>query len=685
MRIVHNINALNAHRQLGNNNSAVGKNLEKLSSGLRINRAGDDAAGLAISEKMRGQIRGLDMASRNANDGISLIQTAEGALNETHSILQRLRELAVQSSNGTYEEGVDRVQLNKEASALKDEIDRIASSTHFNNQKLLNGELDAKVVDGGPLPTGGAIVAGVDGKAGSAAVKAQFTLDLGADYATAGAGANANDTLVYGGVTTAALAGGDTAADIADAFNTVAKATGATGAGAGFTAAAELNDAGEETGKIIFTQDTGAKLSATELTAMTAVSAGLGTPATTAVNTVVGADAGAGAAATAAKYSLELDWSKLQGGDSIKIGNQTYTFSNEATADNNINISDINVGDAADQLAARNTVMTALDAAISTDFGGHTVAAGTMAASTDVGTLTITANAAGAAGNLGEVRATGTALTAKTDLIGKDAGKADPAKFATATMKIDLAKLKADDVFKIGATEIKIVANGKGSGLAGVAAAGELALQADGTLLAADFENKVAESAGLNTDKVSYNAANKELTFTNTNTTDTAADFAAKLPAFKLGAVGAGGAGGAGGVVAFPTEGVTFQIGANGTADDRVTLKVANQDTTTLGINGVDISTDVGANAAIDLITKATNTVSGTRADLGALQNRLEHTIANLGVSVENLTAAESRIRDVDMAKEMMEMTKNNILTQAAQSMLAQANTQPQSVLQLLQ
>lgn len=673
MRIVHNINALNAHRQLGNNNSAVGKNLEKLSSGLRINRAGDDAAGLAISEKMRGQIRGLDMASRNANDGISLIQTAEGALNETHSILQRLRELAVQSSNGTYEEGVDRVQLNKEASALKDEIDRIASSTHFNNQKLLNGELDAKVVDGGPLPTGGAIVAGVDGKAGSAAVKAEFTLDLGATYATAGTGAAVGDTFEYAGITTAALVAGDTAAEIAAAFNTAAKANGATGAGAGFTAAADAN------GVITFTQDTGAKLSTAELTAMTAASAGTNTPATTAVNTVVGADAGAGAAATAAKYSLELDWSKLQGGDSIKIGNQTYTFSNEATADNNINISLINTGDAADQLVARNAVMTALETAITADFADHTVAAGTMAANTADGTLTITADNAGAAGNLGEVRATGTALTAKTDLIGKDAGKADPAKFATATMKIDLAKLKADDVFKIGATEIKIVANGKGSGLAGVAAAGELALQADGTLLAADFENKVAESAGLNTDKVSYNAANKELTFTNTNTTDTAADFAAKLPAFKLGAVGAGG------VVAFPTEGVTFQIGANGTADDRVTLKVANQDTTTLGINGVDISTDVGANAAIDLITKATNTVSGTRADLGALQNRLEHTIANLGVSVENLTAAESRIRDVDMAKEMMEMTKNNILTQAAQSMLAQANTQPQSVLQLLQ
>ncbi|MDW0112602.1 flagellin [Sporosarcina saromensis] len=136
MRINHNIAALNTHRQLGANNTQASKNLEKLSSGLKINRAGDDAAGLAISEKMRGQIRGLDMASKNAQDGISLIQTAEGALNETHSILQRMRELAVQSSNDTNNNS-DRSELQKELHQLSQEITRIADNTEFNTKNLL--------------------------------------------------------------------------------------------------------------------------------------------------------------------------------------------------------------------------------------------------------------------------------------------------------------------------------------------------------------------------------------------------------------------------------------------------------------------------------------------------------------------------------------------------------------------
>ncbi|MBD1221291.1 flagellin Hag [Virgibacillus halodenitrificans] len=139
MRINHNIAALNTYRQLNTANSAQSSSMEKLSSGLRINKAGDDAAGLAISEKMRGQIRGLDMASKNAQDGISLIQTAEGALNETHSILQRARELAVQSSNDTNTD-TDRGELQKELDQLLEEVDRIADNTEFNTKKLLNGD-----------------------------------------------------------------------------------------------------------------------------------------------------------------------------------------------------------------------------------------------------------------------------------------------------------------------------------------------------------------------------------------------------------------------------------------------------------------------------------------------------------------------------------------------------------------
>lgn len=144
MIINHNISALNTHRQMGANNNAVSKSLEKLSSGLQINRAGDDAAGLAISEKMRAQIKGLDMATKNAQDGISLIQTAEGALTETHSILQRMRELAVQSSSDTNEDSVDRKAMQEELSALVAEIDDIAGRTEFNTQNLLGGDFKNK-------------------------------------------------------------------------------------------------------------------------------------------------------------------------------------------------------------------------------------------------------------------------------------------------------------------------------------------------------------------------------------------------------------------------------------------------------------------------------------------------------------------------------------------------------------
>lgn len=147
MRIQHNINAMNSHRNLSMNTSAIGKNLEKLSSGFRINRAADDAAGLAISEKMRAQINGLNQAQTNAQDAISLVQTAEGSLNETHAILQRMRTLAVQASNGTYQTAVDRENIQQEMTALKDEIDRVSKATHYNKNYLINGSMGASAMD----------------------------------------------------------------------------------------------------------------------------------------------------------------------------------------------------------------------------------------------------------------------------------------------------------------------------------------------------------------------------------------------------------------------------------------------------------------------------------------------------------------------------------------------------------
>ena len=154
MRIQHNIAALNSYRNLTGNNASVAKNLEKLSSGYRINRAGDDAAGLAISEKMRAQITGLETAQKNANDGISLVQTAEGALTEVHSMLNRMVELADQSSNGTYQNAVDRENLQKEVNSLKEEIDRISESTNFNGINLLDGSLSGNSTSGSGLVGG---------------------------------------------------------------------------------------------------------------------------------------------------------------------------------------------------------------------------------------------------------------------------------------------------------------------------------------------------------------------------------------------------------------------------------------------------------------------------------------------------------------------------------------------------
>lgn len=156
MRIQYNIAALNSYRQLGNNNNAVAKNLEKLSSGYKINRAGDDAAGLAISEKMRAQITGLETAQKNANDGISLVQTAEGAMTGVHSMLNRMVELADQSANGTYDNNVDRANLQKEVKSLKSEVDRISDGTNFNGINLLDGSLSSSSSVGGL--TGGAII-----------------------------------------------------------------------------------------------------------------------------------------------------------------------------------------------------------------------------------------------------------------------------------------------------------------------------------------------------------------------------------------------------------------------------------------------------------------------------------------------------------------------------------------------
>ncbi|AIG26389.1 flagellin [Brevibacillus laterosporus] len=381
MRINHNVSALNTHRQLGVNTGASGKNLEKLSSGLRINRAGDDAAGLAISEKMRGQIRGLEMASKNAQDGISLIQTAEGALTETHSILQRMRELAVQASSDT-NEGVDRQKLQAEVDELSKEIKRISTDTEFNNQKVLDGSFEDK------------------------------TFHIGANQ--------------------------------------------------GQSIKLSINDmSNKELGVNGLSKDT---------------------------------------------VGLDLAITNRSGDSDITI--KFNALGTTAVAETTATIDPKN---------------------------------------SNVITVTLAQNAT-----------TGTATKADIMEALKKAG----------------LEVKANDPTKM--TDV---------------------------------------------------------------------------------------------VTAKPAADITVAKAAATDVDDT---------------RGVNISTQKAADKAITTINNALNKVSEERSKLGANQNRLEHTINNLGATAENLTAAESRIRDVDMAKEMMDFTKNNILSQAAQAMLAQANQQPQGVLQLL-
>ena len=392
MIINHNMNALNAHRNMGVNNTNAGKSMEKLSSGLRINRAGDDAAGLAISEKMRGQIRGLEQSSRNAADGISMIQTAEGALNETTNILQRMRELAVQASNDTNTSS-DREEIQKEINALTEEVDRIANNTEFNTQKLLNGNKSG---------VGGEVV-----NEAVTAVAGRFKVNFGGEL-------KQNDVIT--------IDGKDFKVEAAQATNTN-------------------------------------------------------------------------------KGALET---------ALKTAFADYNF----TVEND-------------------------------------------------GVITI---------------------EQKT---GKETDKE--------SMRISL---------KGKATKVEVLEKG-------VAAKNEEV-----------SEGKAHVQVGANAKQ----SMSIEI-----------GDMRAKALSIKK--------------------------------DDGTTLSVASAEE---------------ANKAIEAFDKALNSVSSQRANLGAVQNRLEYTISNLDNTAENLTSAESTLRDVDMASEMMEYSKNNILNQAAQAMISQANQQPQNVLQLL-
>jgi len=491
MRINNNLMALNAHRYMSQANSKQSKSLEKLSSGLAINSAADNAAGLAISEKMRAQINGLDQAQANAQDGISMIQTAEGALQETENILQRMRELAVQSANDT-NTAEDRGEIQKEIDQLSSEITRISESTEFNTKKLLDGSLSGK-------------------------------LHIGANEGQ----------------------------DLSVSINAMDAETLGVASAEGFEQESTIT--GSETGVV------------------SDINSSLTVSATASTDTTI--------ATTAFQLS-----------ESVNIGGTDYNYALKDSSDNILAVS--TDGD----------TYTVLEAAVTEENLSST---GSIS-----GTNYVELDFAGAKVTSGEV-----SLTTTSDADTNATLNTISATATEAMVQFDAASLDSGEYTVVDDNHAAL-------------STGEYGLtDNDGNLVA--ISNDILGTAGQ--DFYSYEDTSQKL----------------------------------------------FDLGTGNT--------LTSGTITVTGEGGIDVSTQTAASDAITTLNTAINDVSAERANLGSIQNRLDHTINNLSTTAENMTASESRIRDVDMAKEMMEYTKLGILQQASQAMLAQANQAPQGVLQLLQ
>lgn len=781
MRIQHNIAALNAYRQLGNNNNTVSKNLEKLSSGYRINRAGDDAAGLAISEKMRAQITGLETAQKNANDGISLVQTAEGALTEVHSMLNRMTELATQSANGTYDDEVDRANLQKELNSLKSEVDRISESTNYNGIKLLDGSLGANTVS---TTANKAFVSGVETIGGltlktqaAAAGEYEVNVDLdsansdgSADVIAANAAkqieinlkdtAGTDHTLKFKFANTSAI----TTGDLADAIDTIFKNGIDSIADNDFKAdnkevldalksvfsdvtiakdgadGLKINVTSKETGSIgiglasITVKEreldaSGAPGEASGLSTNTA----LGTAVTATVTTAptesfdyleaVAGDLASGKKITIGDHTFEMkaadDYKTT--GDNIRVvigSNDTETKKNlvaamknsgitsaSLTTDGKIKIGDKNQLKTSDKSVDFNNIVNIKSESLGVKLGASEAVNGTFEFTPGAGATgehTLGIGYKDADGNMKSVKvdytadgtvagnATAIAYAINTnestkalfkatvndttnevtlEVLGGKEGVTITALSTTDTTADALGALSAGKVSSRAAKTIELINAGIAEGdIVSVGGKEYQFIKSDSIGDSSKLkEGATAVVIGTDSDAT---AKNLQLALTNDGV-------ATKVTGNKLTIED-------GAKQANKSGGLTIQAGETNDSFQQVQVAVGNMSTGSLGIAAVDVSTQQGAKDSIDKIKLAINKVSATRGDLGAIQNRLEHTINNLGVAQENMTAAESRIRDVDMAKEMMEYTKNNILVQASQAMLAQANQVPQGVLQLL-
>ena len=592
MRIQHNITAMNSYRNFNANNTGLSKNLEKLSSGYKINRAGDDAAGLAISEKMRAQITGLEGATKNAKDGISLIQTAEGALTEVHDMLNRMVTLAEQSANGTYKDDVDREQLQKEVEALQSEIDRIAESTNFNGLNLLDGSL---TTSGVAANTSNNIeLSSVDATANVYTMNG--TWGNSAASATAVAGADKKLTM------TVSWKGTD-GSELSKTVNLTTKS--------GKTINAS-SSGGYNEKKLYLVADDGSVYDAGTYAASKTMFKATGVEA-------------------AVKDQLNKD------------ENFSKSFEAGFDASNKLTLTATTKG-------TGGAAITGIDVReADTNIVANTVAAG---ASKDTYSRTTTGVNAGQELDLTRVQVLNASKAVTASQVKNALFTVDGKDFVMIDSSGDEQYVK--DVVGSDVTVIALATqdNTADAGASAFVGTNDADVKAVAAQLSRVTGKDFTTTGNANALKIRYSGD------TPLSTKDTTAG-----------------------------KSLTLQIGDTSDEFNQLSVEVKDMHAESLGIGKDDISiaTQDGAAKALDAIKNAVNLVSDTRGSLGALSNRLDHTINNLGVMRENIQNAESNIRDTDVAEEMMEYTKNSILNQSAQAMLAQANQLPQGVLQLLQ
>ena len=693
MVVQHNLTAMNANRYLGINNSKLSKSLEKLSSGYAINRAGDNAAGLAVSEKMRSQIAGMTQAVKNAQDGISMVQTFEGALTETDSILQRMKTLADQMANGTYDDPVDRTAAQQEFLQLNDELDQIAD-TDFNGVVVLNGGV---MSDGVKADANGLI----DYRAAKAAAgTAGEAADVGAGEAHAVLDNAAYNKEVADDIWEAAGIDKDvTKAQITFTFDgenwvgtsVVDSATGKVIKGADASAITTAAGAGAGTGKGGFVMTAGDSELAAVFNEMDI--AGTGRPAQ-AGDTITFEFENTNDAKYAPNNAAIAEDSFTPANDTVKGAADTIKFELDADLTDDVMTEDIakaldalkgatfdttyaagvaggiNMTDATGLLAIDgNGVVTV--AADGTKLG--TVTAGDIEANnpaTAAQPATATASDAGVTVTINDA----TKITADVTLTwNAGAGQWEDGNgnnYSNSTQMNNALGVSYTGT-EAGTITIKaaVAANPGGQG-PDANAAGKVEFKVDVDAYNAPADAPVEAHVVETSDAAKEAAAGFKVSisdaFKNSET----------LMTYKESIILQAGA--------RTKDAVEFTFKYNSEAIGDLTADL-NCTAKGLGTDKLTLSTQKDANKAIDKIDQAINKVSLVRGTFGAIQNRLEHKIDNLNVSVENLTSAESQIRDTNMPQEMMNFTKQQILAQASQSMLAQANQLPQGVLSLLQ